>query len=110
MNLQTDIINNVLIIKLLETRLDAKFAVDFRNQIADLSKENPNIIIDFSNINFIDSSGLGAIVSILKLIGRNGKLALTCINKIVIQTFLRTKMDKIFSIYISNDEALKNFI
>ena len=54
---------------------------------------------------FIDSSGLGALVSVLKTVGRNGKLTLTDIKDTVMQTFTRTRMDKIFSIYKNTEEA-----
>lgn len=109
MNIKTDLKDNVLVVTISETRLDAKLAVDFRNNITDLSKENPNIILNFDSVNFIDSSGLGAVVSILKAIGRNGKLGLCSLKETVLQTFTRTKMDKIFSIYKDTEEAIKSF-
>lgn len=110
MNLKTEVKENVLVITLLEQRLDAKFAVDFRNRVNEFSQENSNIILDFSNTNFIDSSGLGAVVSVLKVIGRNGKLALSNIKDTVMQTFTRTRMDKIFAIYKTNEEAVNSFL
>ncbi|MFN8674473.1 MAG: STAS domain-containing protein [Candidatus Sericytochromatia bacterium] len=110
MKFSTEEINDIFIVKLDEKRLDAKEAVSFRDTITNFVNEKKyNVVIDFTNITFIDSSGLGALVSALKLIGRNGKLVLNNINDTVFQTFTRTKMDKVFSITKNTEEALKSF-
>lgn len=110
MKFTTDNINDVFIVKIEDKRLDAKGAVSFRDSIGNLvSEKKYNIILDFSDINFIDSSGLGAIVSVFKMIGRNGKLVLSNISETVLQTFTRTKMDKVFIISKNQEDALNNF-
>jgi anti-sigma B factor antagonist len=56
-------------------------------------------------VDFIDSSGLGAIVSALKTIGRNGDLVLCGIKETVMSLFRLTRMDRVFRIFTDQGEA-----
>jgi anti-sigma B factor antagonist len=84
-----------------DTRLDAKNCILFRDKVIEEVNNRgiSNVLINFSNIRFMDSSGLGSLVSILKSISKNSSLALYGINSNVMITFTRTKMDKIFKIF-----------
>ncbi len=67
------------------------------------------IIINFEKVNFIDSSGIGLIVSIFKTLQqRQAKLALCSLSNKNNEIFNMTRLDKILNIYGSEDEALKN--
>lgn len=72
--------------------------------------ENANltgIIMNCENVNFIDSSGLGLIVSIYKtLLKRERKFALTALNDRTKEIFILTKLDKILTLSDSDEEAL----
>jgi anti-anti-sigma factor len=53
-----------LVVTPLEERLDARVATDFKERMAELiASGNSKIVLDLSKVEFIDSSGLGAIVS-----------------------------------------------
>ncbi len=57
------------------------------------------ILIDFTSISFMDSSGLGAIVGILQLVRTKGaNLYLCSLNDQVKMIMELTKMDKVFDI------------
>ena len=57
----------VVIVTPLEKRLDASAATDFKQKmLAITSRGEQHILVDLSNVDFIDSSGLGAFISVLK--------------------------------------------
>lgn len=100
--------NGILVVKLLEKRLDAHLAVEFKETLARLISEgHRKILLDLETVEFIDSSGLGAIVSALKRIsGENGDLIICSLQDATSSMFKLTRMDKVFSIYTSESEAL----
>jgi anti-sigma B factor antagonist len=86
--------------------LDHAKSTQFRQQINELINEGTNnILIDFNKVTFMDSSGLGALVLILKLIrGSGGKLFLMSLNDQVKMLFDLTNMNNIFEIIENKSE------
>ncbi|MBC7474379.1 MAG: STAS domain-containing protein [Candidatus Sericytochromatia bacterium] len=110
MQIKIEKVKDLTIVNIMEKRLDAKQAISFREKILELVESgNKLIVLDFKEIDFIDSSGLGAIVSVLKMVGREGKLVLSGIKETVMSTFSRTKMDKVFIISKNIEEAIDKF-
>jgi len=72
----------------------------FRMEINKLIEEgNKNFIFNFSQCNFIDSTGLGALVSIYKkCIEKGGNIKLKSLNPDVEKLFKLTRLDKVFEI------------
>ena len=67
------------------------------------------IIINLEKINFIDSSGIGLIISVFKkLLERKAKLILTNMNEKNIELFEMMHLNKILTLYETESEALKN--
>jgi anti-sigma B factor antagonist len=67
-------------------------------------------VIDFANTGYIDSSGLGVLVSLSKKIReQGGELRLSSLNEDLRTLFELTKLDTLFSIADSRDEALASF-
>ena len=65
------------------------------------------IIMNCENVNFIDSSGLGLIVSIYKtLLKRERKFALTSLNERTKEIFILTKLDKILTLTETDEDAV----
>ncbi len=65
------------------------------------------VILNCEDVHFIDSSGLGLIVSIYKtLLKRDRKFALTNLNDRTREIFILTKLDKILTITDSNSDAI----
>ncbi len=89
-------------------RLDVTTAADFRRQVNDIaSAVNPpkQLVVDLQEISFMDSSGLGALVSALKSIrNSNGEMVICGANDQVQMLFELTSMTKIFKIYSTIDE------
>ena len=89
-------------------RLDAENVDDFKALTKQII-ENPavtGIIINFSGTQFIDSIGLGALVSVLKSTAQlNIKLALCNLSPQVRQIFELTRLYRLFEIFNEADEA-----
>lgn len=84
--------------------IPTNFVVDevatFRIQINKLIEEgNRNFIFNFSECNFIDSTGLGALVSIYKkCVEKGGSIKLKTLKPDVEKLFKLTRLDKVFEI------------
>jgi len=67
-------------------------------------------VIDFSNTGYIDSSGLGVLVSLSKKIReQGGELRLSSLNEDLRTLFELTKLDTLFKIADTKEEALDGF-
>jgi anti-sigma B factor antagonist len=98
---------DVLIAKVLESRIVAEVAPRFKAQLLHyIGTGNREIVLDMSAVTFIDSSGLGALVSILKAMGREGDLVLCGTAGTVVSMFRLTRMDKVFRMFGTTDEAV----
>ncbi|MFH0839926.1 MAG: STAS domain-containing protein [Candidatus Omnitrophota bacterium] len=68
------------------------------------------VLIDLQKVEYIDSSGLATLVEILKNIKNyGGRLKLSNLSNKVRSLFEITKLEKLFDISDSQDEALKSF-
>ena len=107
MEIETKVVNSVTIAKLCDTRLDAAQALRFKEGLRELSDGGANhIVLDMTDIAFMDSSGLGAVVTVMKQMGREKTLELASLTPAVGKVFALTRMDKIFTIYASVDDAV----
>ena len=98
----------ILVVKPDSTRIDATFAMQFKNQLVDTFQAgNTTIILDLSDVDFIDSSGLGALVASRKSIGDKGEILLCEVKDRVQSLFTVTRMNKVFKIFPTKEEALK---
>jgi anti-sigma B factor antagonist len=108
MQIQDKKVGNILILKPSEKRIDASVATDFKGKIIDLiNAGNRKIVLNLDGVDFVDSSGLGAIVSSLKAIGNDGDLVICGISETVMALFRLTRMNRVFQIFSTEDEALK---
>lgn len=92
--------------------LDAKDASRFKEQVIGLINENDtsSVVCDLSQLQFIDSSGLGSLLSVLRELNtRGGDLKLSGMNQSIRTMFELVKMHKIFEIYHSSDDAVGSF-
>lgn len=68
------------------------------------------LLVDFSKTGYIDSSGLGALVSISKKVReQGGELRLSGLNEDLRSLFELTKLDTLFAIADSSAQALAGF-
>lgn len=98
---------DILIAKVLEGRIGADVAPRFKEDMIGYVKSgNRAIVLDLSDVTFIDSSGLGALISCLKAMGQGGELVLSGTRGTVTSMFKLTRMDKVFRMFSQTDEAV----
>jgi anti-sigma B factor antagonist len=67
-----------------------------------------NVIVDFSDTTFIDSTTLGVLVGGVKRLRPNGgQLSLVCSDRNITKIFEITGLDKVFPIYETRNEAVE---
>ena len=107
-NLQQD--NGLTTATLDETRLDASVAPEFKAAMEEIiSSGNNQLILDISQLSFMDSSSLGAMVSVLKQIGGTGKMVILGASGAVLDLFKLTRMDRIFTLTDDLETAKQYF-
>jgi len=98
---------NIRIISVLDKRIDAPAAVLFKETMRNLTQNAPReVVLDLSEVVFIDSSGLGAIVAIMKTLSPEHRLTLAGLTPAVEKVFRLTRMDTVFRIFMTIEEAL----
>ena len=97
----------VLIIEVQEQRVDARVAASVKKYLTDKFDEGIySLVLDFKNVKFIDSSGLGALVTALKQLGHRGSMVLSGVDDSVMEVFKLTRMDRIFKVFSNEEEAV----
>lgn len=99
--------NNAAIVCIRSENLDASNIKAFKDAIQPVLETNPAVLLDMSSLNFVDSSGLGALLGNLRTMNnKNGQLKLFAMAKPVQALFELVRMHRIFAIYNSREEAL----
>lgn len=95
----------ILLINLVDQRLDAVRAPAFKQALIDNIRNQPKrVMIDASKVDFIDSTGLGALVTLLKMMGKGGRIVVAGAKPPVRRLFEITKLDSVFSL-VADPEA-----
>lgn len=101
---------DVAIVELPVEELDASNAADLKRDMAPLLDAHTKLVLDLSRLHFLDSSGLGAFLSCLrKLNAKGGDLKLCGMSKQVRAVFELVRMNRIFEICASQEEAVRAF-
>lgn len=107
MNVTEETRGGVLVLRVNEARLDAARAPGFRDAlIRRVEAGHGAMVLDLSAVEFMDSSGLGALVSCLKRMGTRGSLAVVGAKGAVARLFQLTRMDRVFSLHADVDTAV----
>jgi anti-sigma B factor antagonist len=108
MNLKTEANGNRMIIFVREERLDAHNSEELKAEMNSLfAAGSKELIVDLKDVRFIDSSGLGALVSGFKNAStRQGSLKLAGLQTQVKSMFELTRLHRVFDIFQTVDEAL----
>lgn len=98
---------NGILINILAENLDAGNCQEFKEMIQPHLATQRHVIVDLSSLKFVDSSGLGSLLSCLRTMNnKEGQFKLLGLNKPVRALFELVRMHRIFSIYNTLDEAL----
>lgn len=94
----------------LPARFDVNNCRNFKKAFSQWLQYSTNIVFDCNGIIFIDSSGLGTIVSCLrKVLEQQGELKLSGLGPKASLIFELTKAIQLFSIYPDTSSAIKSF-
>ena len=88
--------------------VDLYTAPEFKQQLLDVIGQGAkDVVVDFSNTTFIDSTTLGVLVGgIKRLRPSGGSLALVCTDQNIRKIFEITGLDRVFPIHDSREAAL----
>lgn len=102
---------NILIVDVNIPRTSIYMANDFKEMIFRAIDEGEKfLVVDFSKCDFVDSTLLGVlVVSYKKLLPLGGNIHLVFNNPNVIASLEMTRMNKIFKVFSSVQEASQNF-
>jgi len=104
--------NGVTILSLRAERFDAHNSEIVKEQIKDLYAAGAKkVLVDLGEVRFIDSSGLGALVSGFKsAVSNRGRLTLSGLQSQVESMFELTRLNRVFDIFPTAEEALSSFV
>ncbi|MCC6751572.1 MAG: STAS domain-containing protein [Deltaproteobacteria bacterium] len=100
-----------LVILALSGRLDALSAPDFRPTIDELVQSRTmRVVFDLTGLQQIDSSGVGAIVSLFKRLRMlGGEVKIACLNGQPREIFRLLRLDRAFDLFDTVDAAKARF-
>lgn len=92
-------------------RVDSSVANDLRTIMKESTEQDKFlIVIDMDKTKFMDSSGLGALVSRIAVTRSNsGDIRIACIKEPIMNLFELTHLDKIFQCFESVQSAVDSF-
>ncbi|HUA18840.1 MAG TPA: STAS domain-containing protein [Bryobacteraceae bacterium] len=110
MEIPVDNVDGVTVAAMPVDELDASNSNEFKRDIAPVIQAQTKLVLDLSQLRFVDSSGLGAMLSCLRqLSAKGGDLKLCSMSKQVRALFELVRMHRIFDIYPTREEAVHAF-
>ncbi|MCP3018488.1 STAS domain-containing protein [Cupriavidus basilensis] len=102
--------SGILLIRIDEEHLDAGNVKAFKEAIAPLLERSDRIVFDMSQLKFVDSSGLGALIACLRQTHKGkGDFKLCEMPRPVCALFELMRMHRVFSIHDTREDALRAF-
>jgi anti-sigma B factor antagonist len=92
----------------LSGEVDLYTAPEFKQQLLEVIGQGANeVVVDFTDTTFIDSTTLGVLVGGVKRLRPNGgRLSLVCNDRNITKIFEITGLNKVFDIYDSREAAV----
>ncbi|SDE56607.1 anti-sigma B factor antagonist [Paracoccus isoporae] len=88
-----------VVVRMSEKRLDAAIAGEFKDTVRPhVAARGPDLVLDLAAVEFLDSSGLGAVIALRKALPDGRRMALRGLTPNVQRVFRLTRMDKVFDI------------
>jgi anti-sigma B factor antagonist len=110
LRLETEISGDIVIFRCYGRIVFGDEGAVFRERVRSMLTGTPKIVVDFSGVEYVDSGGLGILVGLLITAKRRGgEIKLVSPSQRVQEVLGRTKLNTVFSIYPTHDEALAAF-
>lgn len=101
---------DVLVLELREDNLDASNVRAFRDAALSMMEDRSRVVLDLTGVRFVDSSGLGALISCLRQAnGAKGDFRLCEMSSTVRALFELMRMHRVFSIHETRADAVASF-
>jgi anti-sigma B factor antagonist len=101
-------VGNVSVLTLPGNFLDASNAPVLKHQVAGMVEEASRLVLDLSRVEFVDSSGCGAILTCLRQVnGVGGKITICGVTRPVRALFELVRMSRILDIYDTREAAIE---
>jgi len=98
----------ILVVHAMEDRIDASCAIPFKDRMREITQDNsPRVVLDMARVAFLGSSGLGAVVAVMKALAPDRRLELSGLTANVQKVFRLTRMDSVFTIHPSVPDSLR---
>lgn len=104
--------NRNLVVEFLCRELDHHIANEVREELDAIIAQNniKNIVFDFKNMSFMDSSGIGVVIGrYRKISAEGGKVAVVNSNEKIRKIFELAGMNKIIAIHNTYEDAVSSF-
>ena len=107
-DIKTEELANDAYVIALTGEVDLYTAPEFKQQLLEVIGQGAKeVVVDFSDTTFIDSTTLGVLVGGVKRLRPNGgRLSLVCSDRNITKIFEITGLDRVFAIYGTRDEAV----
>lgn len=102
MQLETSMHEDFLLVRPAQARIDAAAAIQFKEAMRRALAETGDrrrVVLDMAPVTFLDSSGLGALVAVMKLCTPDRQLELAGLTQPVARVFRLTRMDRVFTVH-----------
>jgi anti-sigma B factor antagonist len=113
MGIDVTSVDGVTVVRPSGERLDIEVAADFRAMLLSLIEQgHRRLVVDLSDVSFIDSSGLGALVSALKTLKRSdngGDVRLARVQAPVVSLLEIIRLNRVFTTYPTVEQAVQSF-
>ena len=107
-DISTEQLNDDTYVISLAGEVDLYTAPEFKQQLLQVISDGAkNVIVDFSNTTFIDSTTLGVLVGgVKRLRDKDGQLSLVCSDRNITKIFEITGLDRVFTIHATREAAV----
>lgn len=110
--LKTEKINDIIVVSFSNvTRLNALVSEPIKEELKGFfNKANTKLIINLDGVQFIDSSGFGVFLSVMKVANSNyGRFKICNVAHEVMELFKLLQLHNVFEIHGNLDECIKSF-
>jgi anti-anti-sigma factor len=99
---------NILVAKVLDKKLNSNAAMELKQCLQQhINKDFNFVVINISEVEFIDGVGLNHIVSTKESLGDSYKFVITGVSETVMAVFKLTRCDKLFEFFNTEEQAIK---
>jgi len=106
MKLSFQSVGNVQVVVVEEPRIDAHATAGLKSEVGARLSGHAHLILDLGRVEFVDSSGLAAFLSLMKRLPPPGQLALCGCSAPIRDILALTRLDRIFNVADDSAQAL----